>query len=337
MKKKSLFMLLLIVLFSNAAFAEFQTNSMKVFRDLTVFGAATVKGPATITGTVKLADESLQISKTTLISTASSPQAITLPDKSGIVVLTADGNVDITNDSITAAKIASPLTFDDGDKIDLSQITEVTSTDEGLFLPLNSGTPTGANGEGQITWDSSNDKLYIGTSSTIQEIGSGDISAINTNSGSGLTGGAIAGGVTLNVNVDDSTIEIVGNTIQVKNNAITASKIGQTCADGQVLKNSGGGTTWACADDNTGGGGSITYATNNKTVNTNVLSHIYVSCSSGSPIGGGCSTTDPGSDDFIISCPATGENTCTASSPTGWNCSYWIDSSSTITAYVICQ
>ncbi|CAN2044908.1 exported hypothetical protein [Candidatus Magnetomoraceae bacterium gMMP-1] len=76
MKKKSLFMLLLIVLFSNAAFAEFQTNSMKVFRDLTVFGAATVKGPATITGTVKLADESLQISNPATgenTCTASSP------------------------------------------------------------------------------------------------------------------------------------------------------------------------------------------------------------------------------------------------------------------------
>jgi hypothetical protein len=55
--------------------------------------------------------------------------------------------------------------------------------------------------------------------------GSGDITAVNTNSGSGLTGGAATGASTLQVDVDGSTIEISTNKIQVKNLGITNAKL----------------------------------------------------------------------------------------------------------------
>ena len=98
------------------------------------------------------------------------PTAVTM---NGDVTISNTGATTIGNAKVTENMLAASLPFDDGDKIDLSAITGVTDSSEGLFLPSNAGTPTGANAEGQITWDSSNDKLYVGTSSGVQEIGSG--------------------------------------------------------------------------------------------------------------------------------------------------------------------
>lgn len=59
---------------------------------------------------------------------------------------------------------------------------------------------------------------------------SGDISAVNTASGSGLSGGASSGAADLQVVVDDSTVEIATNTIQVKDAGITAAKLASGAA-----------------------------------------------------------------------------------------------------------
>lgn len=65
----------------------------------------------------------------------------------------------------------------------------------------------------------------------------GDITAVNTNFGSGLTGGATTGDATLTVNVDDVTLEVAGNTVQVKDAGITENKLAATLAfdDGDLL------------------------------------------------------------------------------------------------------
>lgn len=81
--------------------------------------------------------------------------------------LSTVGSGQITNASVTEDKLAAGLVFDDGDLIDLSGITANTQN-EGLKLPKYTSAATG---EGQITWDAGNEKLYVGTDGDVTEIG----------------------------------------------------------------------------------------------------------------------------------------------------------------------
>ena len=86
--------------------------------------------------------------------------------------------------------------------------------------------------EGKIIYDTGSDSLkYYNGSAWINLDGSGDISAVNTASGSGLSGGATSGAVNLQVVVDDTTLEISTNTIQAKTAAIVNAGTGLATAD----------------------------------------------------------------------------------------------------------
>ena len=86
--------------------------------------------------------------------------------------------------------------------------------------------------EGKIIYDTGSDSLkYYNGSAWINLDGSGDISAVNTASGSGLSGGATSGAVNLQVVLDDTTLEISTNTIQAKTAAIANAGTGLATAD----------------------------------------------------------------------------------------------------------
>jgi hypothetical protein len=111
---------------------------------------------------------------------------------------------------------------------------------------------------GQVYFNTTDAHLYFYNGSAWVDA-SGDISAVVA--GAGLGGGGTTGSVTLDINVDNATIEISADAIQVKdlgittakldNGAVTTVKIGanqvtfaklQTIASGKVLGNVSGST-----------------------------------------------------------------------------------------------
>lgn len=98
---------------------------------------------------------------------------------------------------------------------------------------LHKTTSTSAsNVEGKIIYDTGSNSLkFYNGSAWINLDGSGDISAVNTASGSGLSGGDTSGPVDLQVVLDNTTLEISTNTIQAKTAAIADSGTGLATAD----------------------------------------------------------------------------------------------------------
>lgn len=95
---------------------------------------------------------------------------------------------------------------------------------------------------GQIYYNTSDNRIYFWDGSTWVDM-SGDIRAVL--GGSGLTGSESNGVVTLDVNVDNSTIEIVSDVLQVKNSGITTAKIANLSTD---LNANSGSTALATAE-----------------------------------------------------------------------------------------
>lgn len=86
---------------------------------------------------------------------------------------------------------------------------------------------TGSTYEGRVIYNKADNAIYFhngGSTNGSQWTkldGTGDISAVNTSEGSGLTGGATSGAVNLQVDVDATTIEISTNTIQAVTGTIS--------------------------------------------------------------------------------------------------------------------
>lgn len=107
---------------------------------------------------------------------------------------------------------------------------------------------------GQIYYDTTTSTIYFWNGTAWVDI-SGDIQAVVA--GSGLTGGGTTGSVTLNVNVDNATIEINSGVVRVKDLGITTAKI-----------NDGAVTTVKLADNN------VTLAKLAQVANSTVLGNL---------------------------------------------------------------
>jgi hypothetical protein len=79
-------------------------------------------------------------------------------------------STEIANLAVTEDKLAASLAFDDGDLLNLSSIN-ASGTTEGIILPQ-AADVSAASANGQITWDSDNHSLYVGTGAKAIVIGS---------------------------------------------------------------------------------------------------------------------------------------------------------------------
>lgn len=90
-----------------------------------------------------------------------------------------------------------------------------------------------SNVEGKIIYDTGSNtvKYYNGGSWVSVSGNAGDITAVNTSSSSGLSGGTTSGAANLQVNVDNSTIRITSNKLAAKTAAIANGGSGLATAD----------------------------------------------------------------------------------------------------------
>lgn len=90
--------------------------------------------------------------------------------------------------------------------------------------------------EGQVYYNTVDDVLYYYNGTAWQTFG--DVTAVLTPSGSALSGGGTGGAVTLQVVVDNSTIEINTNSIRIKDLGVTFAKLATAAWTDSITGNS---------------------------------------------------------------------------------------------------
>ena len=123
---------------------------------------------------------------------------------------------------------------------------------------------------GEIAVNTADKKVYVRSSGGVVEVAnvvaggaSGDITEVLTATGSGLTGGSTSGSANLAINVDDSSLQVSGNTLQVKASGVTNAML----ANSGVTLNSQSlslGGTLTLDTDNIGEGSTNLYYTNER-------------------------------------------------------------------------
>jgi len=121
---------------------------------------------------------------------------------------------------------------------------------------------------GEIAVNTADKKIYVRAAAGVVEVannsasGAGDITDVLTASGSALTGGTTSGSANLAVSVDDSSIQISGNNLQVKASGITNGMLANSSAtlNSQTLTL---GSSLTLDTDNIGEGSNL-YFTNER-------------------------------------------------------------------------
>ena len=123
---------------------------------------------------------------------------------------------------------------------------------------------------GEIAVNTQDKKIYVRASGGVVEVAnvvaggaSGDITEVLTATGSGLTGGSTAGSANLAINVDDSSLQISGNTVQVKASGVTNAMLANSGVTINSQSLSLGGTL-TLDSDNIGEGSTNLYYSNEK-------------------------------------------------------------------------
>jgi hypothetical protein len=157
-----------------------------------------------------------------------------------IIKLDAGGTVDGRSiQYLTTAKSENSISIGyDAGSTTYTEASAITGTSEGLFIS-GIGTATVEGADKVLIQDTNavgvNDVIKSVTAQSIADLApQGDITGITA--GAGLTGTDLTGPVpTLNVEVDDSTIEINSDALRVKDDGITYAKIQNVVNDERVL------------------------------------------------------------------------------------------------------
>jgi hypothetical protein len=123
---------------------------------------------------------------------------------------------------------------------------------------------------GEIAVNTQDKKIYVRASGGVVEVAnvvaggaSGDITEVLTATGSGLTGGSTSGSANLAINVDDSSLQISGNTVQVKASGVTNAMLANSGVTINSQSLSLGGTL-TLDSDNIGEGSTNLYYSNER-------------------------------------------------------------------------